>query len=73
MEFKQGIITCYGRENFVTLQKKFLKTQMSNIIEGLTSCLNHVVMACVVNQSHGHWLLFDVVNYCHDFSYQISS
>jgi hypothetical protein len=35
--------------------------------------LNHVVMACVVNQSHGHWLLFDVVNYCHDFSYQISS
>ncbi len=27
----------------------------------VTSCLNHVVMACIMNQSYYHSLLFDVL------------
>jgi hypothetical protein len=34
---------------------------MLDIVEVVTSCLNPMVMACVMNQSHGHWLLFDAL------------
>lgn len=55
------MITCYGREKIVTLQKKVLKTQVSDIVEVVASCLNPMVVACVMNQSHGQWLLFDAL------------
>ncbi len=55
------MITYYGKEKIVTLQKKVLKTQVSNIVEVITSCLNLMVVACVMNQSHGRWLLFDAL------------
>ncbi len=31
------------------------------IAETILMCLNLVVIACVLNQSRGHWLLFDVL------------
>jgi len=43
------------------ITKKVLKTQLSDIAEVITSYLNPMVMACVMNQSHGHWLLFDAL------------
>jgi hypothetical protein len=54
LEFKQAIITCYGKQNTVTLQQKVLKAQMWAIVEVTTPCLNLVVPTCVKNQSHGH-------------------
>jgi len=56
-----GMITCYGRKKIVTLPKKVLKTQVLDIVEVITSCLNPMVVACVMNQSHGHWLLFNAL------------
>jgi hypothetical protein len=32
------------------------------IVENIITYLNHVVSACVMNQSKGHWLLFDALN-----------
>jgi hypothetical protein len=43
LEFKQAIITCYGKQKIVTLQQKVLKAQMWAIIEAITSCLNLVL------------------------------
>ncbi len=43
------------------ITKQDLKTQMLDIAKVVTSCLNPMVMACVMNQSHGHWLLFDAL------------
>jgi hypothetical protein len=54
LEFKRAIITCYGRQKIVTIQQKVLKAQMWAIVKVVTSCLNLVVIACVMNQSHGH-------------------
>jgi len=31
------------------------------IAQTIFTCLNLVVIACVLNQSRGHWLLFDVL------------
>ncbi len=33
------------------------KAQVRAIAKAITSTLNHVVYACVMNQSRGHWLL----------------
>ncbi len=37
------------------------KFVMWTIVEAITTCLNHVVSACVMNQSRGHWLLFNAL------------
>ncbi len=31
------------------------------IVETIIVCLNLVVITCVLNQSRGHWILFDVL------------
>ncbi len=31
------------------------------VYEAITHCLNLVVMACVLNQSRGHWLLLNAL------------
>jgi len=49
LEFKQVIITWYGRQKIVTLQQKVPKAQVWPIAEVVTSCMNPVVMACVMN------------------------
>jgi hypothetical protein len=49
LEFKQSIITCYGRHKIVTLQHKVPKAQVWAIIEVITSCLNPMVTSCVMN------------------------
>jgi len=54
LEFKQTIITCYGKQKIVILQQKVLKAQMWAIMKAITSCLNLVVTTCVMNKSHGH-------------------
>jgi hypothetical protein len=41
-----------------------LKVEVWALAEAFTSNLNKVVIACVMNQSQGHWLLFDVFNTC---------
>jgi hypothetical protein len=45
----------------MTLQQQVPKDQVWAIIEGIISCMNLVVNACVMNQSRGHWLLLDAL------------
>jgi hypothetical protein len=41
----------------MVLQQKIPKAQVWALTKLIISCLNHVVLACVMNQSRGHWLL----------------
>ncbi len=41
----------------MTLQQQVPKAQVWAIAKAITSCLNFVVSACVMNQSKWHWLL----------------
>jgi hypothetical protein len=61
LEFKQTIITCYKRQKTIALQQKVVKAQTWVVTKVITSTLNHVVTTCVMNQSHGHWLLLNVL------------
>ncbi len=60
-EFNNAIIICYCMHKCVVLQQKVHKAQVWAIVEAITFILNHVVFACVINQSTGHWLLFDAL------------
>jgi hypothetical protein len=41
--------------------KKFLKTKVWKITNAITTVSNLIVVACVMNKSKGHWLLFDAL------------
>jgi hypothetical protein len=60
LEFKQIIITYYERQKTIALQQRVPKAQMWAIAK-VTLTLNPMVITCVMNQSHGHWLLLDVL------------
>ncbi len=53
---------CYGRQKTITLQQIFSNAQVWAIVKATTSCLNHVITTFIMNQSHGHWLLFDALS-----------
>ncbi len=48
----------------IVLQQRVCKAEVWAIVETFTSILNCVVSTCVMNQSQGCWLLFDVLNTC---------
>ncbi len=54
LKFKNAIILCYNKQKSIVLQQKVLKAQVWTIAEVIASTLNHVVCACVMNQSRGH-------------------
>jgi hypothetical protein len=72
LEFKQAIIICYGKQNIVTSHKRILKAQVWAIANVVTSYLSLVVVVCVMNQSHGHWLLL-MFNYWRYLNCQVVS
>jgi len=45
----------------VALQQRVPKAQVWVVAKVVTSCLNLVVSACVMNQSKGHWLLLNAL------------
>jgi len=45
-----------------------LTWQISQIIVNYPS---PIVIACVLNQSHGHWMLIDVLNFAISFSLKL--
>ncbi len=51
LEFKKAIILCYGQQKTIVLQQKVPKVETWAIAKTLTSILNKVVIACVINQS----------------------
>ncbi len=60
-EFKNAIIFYYGKQKFVALQQKVLKTQIWVITKGITSTLNPIIFTCVMKHSKGHQLLLDAL------------
>jgi hypothetical protein len=59
LEFMQAIITCYGRQKNRLHYNKEFEGLGVNYCKGshITSCLDYVIMTCVMNQSCGLWLL----------------
>ncbi len=51
LEFKKAIILCYGQQKTIVLQQMVPKVETWAIAKTLTSILNKVVIACVINQS----------------------
>jgi hypothetical protein len=45
----------------VALQQRMPNAQVWIVVEATTFCLNSVVLARVMNQSEGHWLLSDTL------------
>ncbi len=45
----------------IVLQQRLLKAQVWAIDELITSTLNPIILACVMNYSKGHWLLLDAL------------
>jgi hypothetical protein len=54
LDFENAIIHYYGRQKFIVLKQIISKAQVLAIAEAITSTLNHVVSACVMNQSRNH-------------------
>jgi hypothetical protein len=53
--FNQAIIIYYRRQKNIILQHNVVpKAQMWAITKVITSCLNLMVLACVMNQFHSH-------------------
>ncbi len=55
----QVVITCYGRQKIRLHYSKKSENPSVNYCKGnhITSCLDYVIMTCVMNQSCGLWLL----------------
>jgi hypothetical protein len=62
LEFKKVILLCYGQQKTTILHQKVPKVEVWVIAKTFTCVLNHVVIAYVMNQSRGHWLLSNVYN-----------
>ncbi len=45
----------------MALQQRMPNAQVWIVVEATTFCLNSVVLARVMNQSEGHWLLSDTL------------
>jgi hypothetical protein len=54
LEFIEAILLCYGWQKIIILQQTAPKAKVWAIVKTLTFVLNHVVTACVMNQSQGH-------------------
>jgi len=54
-QFKNAIIICYGKQNYIFFQQKILKAQVWAIVEVIASTLHLVVLShCGMNRSRGH-------------------
>jgi hypothetical protein len=49
LKFKEAILLCYGQQKTIVLQQRVLKAKVRAIAERLTSILNKVVIAYVMN------------------------
>jgi hypothetical protein len=59
LEFMQTIITYYGKQKIRLHYNEKFEGLGVNYCKGshITSCLDYVIMICVMNQSYGLWLL----------------
>jgi hypothetical protein len=57
----------------VALQQKMSKAQVWAIVKVITSCLNSIVSACVMNQSRSHWLLSNALTIIITFTINMES
>jgi len=49
VDFENAIIHCYGKQKCIVLKRIISKAQVLAIAGAITSILNHVVSACVMN------------------------
>ncbi len=73
LDFENAIIHYYGKKKFIVLKQIISKAQVLAIAEAITSILNHVVFACVMNQSRGHWLLSDALTLTITFTMEMEA
>jgi len=61
LSFKMSYVFVMEGKNPWFYNQKKPKAQIWVLIKAIIYFLNHVVLACVMNQSRGHWLLSDVL------------
>ncbi len=54
---------CYSKHIVVRVNGRMPPPQTWQISQIIMDCLSPIVFACILNQSHGHWLLNDVLHF----------
>jgi hypothetical protein len=62
LQFKATIVLCYSRQIVVRVSGHVRPPLTWHISQIIIDVLFSIVNACVLNQSHGHWLLSDALN-----------
>jgi len=63
LQFKETIILCYNMQNFVRMNAKVAPPLTWHICHIIVAYIGLVVSICILNQSRGHWLLSDALNF----------
>ncbi len=53
---------CYSKQIVVKVTSQMPPPLIWHICEIIVDCLSPITYVCVLNQSHGHWLLNDVLH-----------
>jgi len=62
LQFRVVIVLCYSQQTVVRVIGHVPPTLTWHIYQIIINVLSLVINACVLNQSRGHWLLFDALN-----------
>ncbi len=63
MQFKESIILYFSKQNFVRMSARVPLPLTWHICHIIVDSLGPIVSACILNQSRGHWLLSDALNF----------
>ncbi len=62
LQFCYAIMFCYSKHTTMRITSQVLPPLTWHIFQIVVNCLPPIVSACVINQSHGHWLLNDTLH-----------
>jgi hypothetical protein len=62
LQFKVAIVFCYSQQITMRNIGRVPPPLTWHISQIIVDVLSSSISACVLNESHGHWLLFDVLN-----------
>jgi len=63
LQFHYAIMFCYSKQTIVRITSRVPPPLTWHIFLIVMDCLPPIISACVINQSHGHWLLSDVLHF----------
>jgi hypothetical protein len=63
LQFCSPIVLCYSKHIAVRVNGRVPPLRTWQISQIIVDCLSPIVSTCILNQSHGHWLLSDVLHF----------